>query len=151
MLNFRHLRRTLELRCFCRLAIPHFVELHRKYKDHGLDIVGITYERSDDPNETIRAFANSFEIVYPRVIGDGTAITVQMCFAGEHEVAVGPEKGTQLFFTLKELRPLSILQTCSGSSTPPCRTTARHERSWTCCLPRATTKSAHESEDFGAQ
>ena len=54
----------------CRIEIPHFVRLHSKYKDAGLEIVGITYEKSDDPIETIRAFAKKVRIVYPCVIGD---------------------------------------------------------------------------------
>jgi len=57
----------------CQKEIPHFVKLHREYKDAGLEIVGINYkERGDDPNKTIRAFAKKEGILYPCMIGDNT-------------------------------------------------------------------------------
>ncbi len=66
----------------CREEIPHFVELHRKYKDDGLAIVGINYENSDDPAELIRAFAKDEGILYPCVIGDDATRNLVPNFEG---------------------------------------------------------------------
>lgn len=56
----------------CRQAIPHFIELDKKYRDKGLQIVGINYERVPDEQvvPTIAAFVKEHKITYPCVIGD---------------------------------------------------------------------------------
>jgi peroxiredoxin len=53
----------------CREEIPHFVELQNKYRDHGLQIVGISM---DDGPEPVRDFYQHFKMNYPVVMGDAT-------------------------------------------------------------------------------
>ena len=56
----------------CRMGIPHFVALHSKYRDLGLEIVGVNYEHSEgeDAKAAITRFAQENGISYPCVIGD---------------------------------------------------------------------------------
>jgi peroxiredoxin len=54
--------------CFpCREEIPHFVELQDKYRDRGLQIIGISMDDSVDP---VRPFAQQFHMNYPVVMGN---------------------------------------------------------------------------------
>lgn len=56
----------------CRQEIPHFVMLHETYRDRGLDIVGLNYERGD-PGESvpkIRSFVEKQRLPYQCLIGD---------------------------------------------------------------------------------
>ncbi len=56
----------------CRMEIPHFVELHEKYKDQGFDIVGINYEGVPDEQAIpmIRGFVAANQMPYTCVLGD---------------------------------------------------------------------------------
>jgi len=54
----------------CRAEIPHFVKLQERYGKEGLQIIGINYERGQNPVPGIKAFAKEFGINYPCVIGD---------------------------------------------------------------------------------
>lgn len=54
----------------CRDEVPHFVKLQKTYGKQGLQIVGINYERADDPIPEIKTFAKDHGINYPLVIGD---------------------------------------------------------------------------------
>jgi thiol-disulfide isomerase/thioredoxin len=57
----------------CRKEIPHFAELHAKYADKGLAIVGLNYENETDPDAVaslVRKFAEQYMIPYPCLIGD---------------------------------------------------------------------------------
>ena len=51
----------------CREEIPHFVELQNRYRDRGLQIVGISM---DDGPEPVRDFYQRFHINYPVVMGN---------------------------------------------------------------------------------
>ena len=51
----------------CREEIPHFVELQDKYRDQGLQIIGISM---DDSPEPVRDFYQRFKMNYPVVMGD---------------------------------------------------------------------------------
>lgn len=51
----------------CREEIPHFVELQDKYRNHGLQIIGVSMDDSADP---VRPFAQKFHINYPVVMGN---------------------------------------------------------------------------------
>ncbi len=51
----------------CREEIPHFVELQNKYRDRGLQIIGVSM---DDGPEPVRDFYQSFKMNYPVAIGD---------------------------------------------------------------------------------
>ena len=56
----------------CRKAAPHFVSLLEKYKDAGLDIVGIHYENieAEAAKKKIESFAAEYGIVHKCLIGD---------------------------------------------------------------------------------
>jgi thiol-disulfide isomerase/thioredoxin len=51
----------------CREEIPHFVELQKKYRDQGLQIVGVSM---DDSPEPVRDFYRQFNMNYPVVMGN---------------------------------------------------------------------------------
>jgi peroxiredoxin len=53
----------------CREEIPRFVELQNKYRDQGLQIIGISMD--DDP-EAVRDFYQRFKMNYPVAIGNAT-------------------------------------------------------------------------------
>lgn len=51
----------------CREEIPRFVELQNKYRDQGLQIIGVSM---DDGPEPVRDFYQQFKMNYPVVMGD---------------------------------------------------------------------------------
>lgn len=54
----------------CRKAIPFLEELYGRYKHHGLEIIGLTYEQgAGDPASKVREFAAVNHITYPLAIG----------------------------------------------------------------------------------
>jgi thiol-disulfide isomerase/thioredoxin len=56
----------------CRMEVPHFIELHKKYQEQGLEIVGINYERVPEAevNATVAQFVKDNGITYRCVIGN---------------------------------------------------------------------------------
>lgn len=57
----------------CRQVIPSFVAIHKKYKDKGVEIVGINYERQEDPaalKRLVKGFMKGNGITYECVVGD---------------------------------------------------------------------------------
>lgn len=61
----------------CRREIPHFIELYEQFKEEGLEIVGVTYEQTQDVQaacNSIEAFLKEMPIPYPLVITDGGII-----------------------------------------------------------------------------
>jgi thiol-disulfide isomerase/thioredoxin len=50
-----------------REEIPRFVELQNKYRDQGLQIIGVSM---DDGPEPVREFYQRFRMNYPVVMGD---------------------------------------------------------------------------------
>jgi thiol-disulfide isomerase/thioredoxin len=55
----------------CRTAIPELVDLHRRYKHHGLEIVGLNYEQGDPAAHAalVREFAGKHGIAYELALG----------------------------------------------------------------------------------
>ena len=51
----------------CREEIPHFVELQNKYRDQGLQVIGISM---DDETEPVRDFYQRFNMNYPVAMGN---------------------------------------------------------------------------------
>lgn len=51
----------------CREEIPRFVELQNKYRDQGLQIIGVSM---DDGPEPVRDFYQRFKMNYPVVMGN---------------------------------------------------------------------------------
>ncbi len=61
----------------CRQEIPHFVDLYEKYKGDGLEIVGLTYEQTEDVKDArqkVKVFLETMEITYPLVLTDGAIL-----------------------------------------------------------------------------
>lgn len=56
----------------CRREVPHFVELHKKYRNQGLEIVGINFERvpEDQVVPTIQKFVQEAGVTYTCVVGN---------------------------------------------------------------------------------
>jgi thiol-disulfide isomerase/thioredoxin len=56
----------------CRKELPHFKALLARYRDQGLAIVGINYERvaDEDVVATIKAFVKEHDVPYTCLIGD---------------------------------------------------------------------------------
>jgi len=52
----------------CKVEIPWFVELHEKYKDRGLAVVGIQVQ--DEP-DGLKAFVKEYRMTYPVLVGMG--------------------------------------------------------------------------------
>jgi thiol-disulfide isomerase/thioredoxin len=50
----------------CRIEIPGFIELQRKYRDQGLMIIGIS---EDDSPQPVRQFYEQFHMNYPVMMG----------------------------------------------------------------------------------
>lgn len=50
----------------CRDEIPHFVDLENKYRDQGLEIIGVSM---DDAEQPVRDFYRQFKMNYPVVMG----------------------------------------------------------------------------------
>ena len=70
----------------CKIEIPWFVEFQRKYKDHGLVVLGLSV---DDTPEQIKPFAEQFQVNYPMLIGLGQE---------EFQEAYGPVWGIPVTF-----------------------------------------------------
>ena len=51
----------------CREEIPHFIELYDKYKDKGLEVIGIALDRN---KETVDTFIDKSNINYTVLMGD---------------------------------------------------------------------------------
>ena len=51
----------------CREEIPRFVELQNKYRDQGLQIIGVSM---DDEPEPVREYNQRFNMNYPVAMGD---------------------------------------------------------------------------------
>ena len=68
----------------CRMEIPHFVALDKKYREKGLQIVGINFERGepDAVNKLITEFAKEHGIEYKLVLGEESLLEKVPNFEG---------------------------------------------------------------------
>lgn len=57
----------------CRQTIPHLVEMNRKYKKQGLQVLGMSVDT--DGEQAVKAFADEFHVNYPLALA-GDAATV---------------------------------------------------------------------------
>jgi thiol-disulfide isomerase/thioredoxin len=53
----------------CRTEIPRFMDLQNKYRDQGLQVIGISL---DDDKKPVGVFYQQFKINYPVAIGDAS-------------------------------------------------------------------------------
>ena len=51
----------------CREETPHLVEMQNKYRDQGLQVIGVSMDDSPDP---VREFYRQFHMNYPVVMGN---------------------------------------------------------------------------------
>ena len=56
----------------CRAEIPAFVDLYERYKDKGLEIVGISVD--DNGWSDVKPFVEKYKINYPVVIDQGAVV-----------------------------------------------------------------------------
>jgi formylglycine-generating enzyme required for sulfatase activity/thiol-disulfide isomerase/thioredoxin len=58
---------------YCQQEIPHLVRLKNEYRDRGLEIVGLTFERApaEEAKRRVREYCKAQKINYPCIIGDG--------------------------------------------------------------------------------
>lgn len=52
----------------CRMEIPGFINLYKKYKDKGFEIIGISVD--EDGKKAVIPFAKEYKINYPLVVED---------------------------------------------------------------------------------
>lgn len=52
----------------CKVEIPGFVELHEKYKDRGMTVVGIQVQ---DQPDGLKPFVQQYKMTYPVLVGMG--------------------------------------------------------------------------------
>ncbi len=57
----------------CRMEIPGFIELQRKYADKGLVVIGVSLDR--DGTAALKPFMAKTGINYPIVLGDETIVS----------------------------------------------------------------------------
>jgi thiol-disulfide isomerase/thioredoxin len=62
----------------CRESIPHLNEIHAKYKDRGLLVVGVT----DEPNAVIRKFQKEVPMDYAVATDNGGRLNEKMGVSG---------------------------------------------------------------------
>jgi len=68
----------------CRMEIPDFNELYKKYNDKGLEILSISI--SDSYNQLIK-FKNAYNMFYPILYGDQkTMMKIQREYGGIHSI-----------------------------------------------------------------
>jgi thiol-disulfide isomerase/thioredoxin len=67
-----------------RKELPHLAELHRRYHDKGLAIIGVDEEPQggDEARKTLAEFVKKYEIPYPCVVGDAATRARIPSFAG---------------------------------------------------------------------
>ena len=129
----------------CRQALPGMVALYRKYKHHGLEIVGLNYENNDDLEdaaETVRAFAAEVGITYqlakkarrpPRSDRSASTIYPSVLVNGINLMAVLLRRGVG---RRDQVVTRLLGSSASGSFTPPaftCSWNTRHS-SWKVCV-----------------
>lgn len=74
----------------CRKSIPHLNELHAKYKDRGLVIVGV----SDEPNAVIRKFQKEIPMDYPTATDTGGRLGEKLGVTGIPTAFLVDKSGT---------------------------------------------------------
>jgi thiol-disulfide isomerase/thioredoxin len=56
----------------CKRSIPHLIDLHREYKDKGVEVIGVSVDQAGP--RVVRPFVEKFAIDYPVVMGTGKVV-----------------------------------------------------------------------------
>lgn len=100
----------------CRSEIPHFVDLHHRYGDDGLAILGINYERASTENQarqTIEAFMQRQAIPYPLALGTESLKDQIPSFRG-YPTTLMIDRSGRVRATLVGARSLDYLETMAS-------------------------------------
>jgi thiol-disulfide isomerase/thioredoxin len=111
----------------CRAEIPRFVDLQDKYRDHGLQIIGISL---DDDAKPVHAFFREFKMNYPVAIGDADlaeryggilGLPVSFLVGCDGRIYAKHIGETDIFLIEQEVRRLLEAGQCAGKnrSLPP--------------------------------
>jgi thiol-disulfide isomerase/thioredoxin len=79
----------------CRREIPDFIELYRKYKGQGLEIIGISVD--EDGWESVTPYVKESGINYPIVLQDDKVVKNYGSFSGIPTTFIVDGNGTILF------------------------------------------------------
>jgi thiol-disulfide isomerase/thioredoxin len=102
----------------CRSEIPHFVELQNKYRDQGLQIIGISL---DDDAKPVRAFYQQFKMNYPVAVGDAgiaeryggiLGLPVSFVIGCDGRIYNGHAGETDISLFEREIKPLLEREKC---------------------------------------
>jgi thiol-disulfide isomerase/thioredoxin len=70
----------------CRIEMPQLIDLHGRFKDRGLVVLGISI---DDTPEKIRTFNDEFKVPYPLLVGkDHPALLDALGYTGPVPISV---------------------------------------------------------------
>lgn len=110
----------------CRTEIPHFVDLQNRYRDRGLQVIGISLD--DDP-AAVREFYQQLGMNYPVAIGDAAlaeryggilGLPVALVIGCDGRIYSHHAGETDVSVFEREIQPLL--------ASPSCRATARPAR-----------------------
>lgn len=92
----------------CREEVPDFVELYDRYKDQGLEILGVSIDKQGE--SVVKPFMEKYEVNYPIVIDRGTIMDKYGPTMGIPTTYVIGREGNLEYFavgalTNKELEP----------------------------------------------
>lgn len=104
----------------CRTEIPGFVDLQNRYRDEGLQIIGISL---DDDAKPVRAFYRQFKINYPVAIGDASlaeryggilGLPVSLLIGCDGRIYARHTGETEIRLIEQEIKPLLESGKCIG-------------------------------------
>jgi len=100
----------------CRKQVPNLVELHKRYKDKGLAVVGLAYEneQGEAARKVVRAFAGEAGIGYPCLIGDDATQAQVLGFAG-YPTTLFLDRAGNVRLRLSGYQPLSTLEIAAAT------------------------------------
>ena len=91
----------------CQMDMPNFVTLHENYRDKGLEIIGICYDKE---LESARDLMNKLELKYPVVIGNDEVAKMYDWRIGKPATIVVDRKG-KIVNELRGVRSYKKLET----------------------------------------
>jgi thiol-disulfide isomerase/thioredoxin len=107
----------------CRAEIPHFVDLQNRYRQQGLQIIGISL---DDQTNPVRVFYEQFKMNYPVTIGDANlaeryggilGLPVSFLIDCDGRVYVKHTGQTDISLIEQEIKPLLLRGKCLQGNT----------------------------------